>query len=436
MQMKKGILLLFSFYVTAAYPQWTPLQSGLTFGGYTFYYDSTTDLLYVGGIFNYADSIRVNGIATWDGSKWDSLSSGITYGGPVYKITKFQGSVFVSGWFNFTPPNLFNWLALWNGNSWDTLGMSVNSFIRTFKEFGNELYLGGTFTKIGQLDANLIAKFDGNNFSSYPFPCYDFTVDAIEFYQGLMYVGGNFYDTLTGINDLERWDGISFQPFGGNGLASGTDAVTSMIIYNNELYIAGGFSVATGSPADNIMRWDGSQFHDVGGGLNGGVRQMRVINNEIYVCGDFTMAGSMPVNYVAKWNGTSWSKVFNSSFNNVVLDIIGVGTDLYVTGGFTMIDTIPFNYIAKYANYTGVSEIASVFSVNVSPNPANDKIFVDSKSKIIDAYKIFDALGREMKFNTVKSSKAEINISQLQSGIYFLLLSNEDGRIVKKFIKE
>jgi hypothetical protein len=437
MQMKKIILVFFlSIYWHSSYSQWVGLKSGFSSAGYTFFYDSTSNLLYVGGLFNYADSIRVNGIATWDGSLWDSLGSGITYGGPVYTITKFQGKIFVSGWFNFTPPNLFNWLSFWNGNTWDTLGVSVNSFIKTFKEHNNELYIGGTFNKIGLQDAILIAKFNGNNFTSYQFPCIDYSVNAIEFYQGYMYVGGNFYDTLSGVNDLERWDGTSFQPFGGNGLAFGSGAVSSMVIYNNELYIAGGFSIATGSPADNIMRWDGSQFHDVGSGLNGGVRQMRVINNEIYVCGDFTMAGSTPVNYVAKWDGNSWSKVFNNTFNNIVLDIIGVGNDLYVTGGFTMIDSMPFNYIAKYANYTSISEIESPFSVNVSPNPASDKIFVDSKSKIIDAYKIFDALGREIKSNAVKSLKVEINIPQLQSGIYFLLLSNEDERIVKKFIKE
>lgn len=127
-----------------------------------------------------------------------------------------------------------------------------------------------------------------------------------------MYVGGNYYDTITGVNDLEVYDGVSLHPFGGNGLDFGGAHVTAMVVYNNELYIAGGFNYVYGSNTFvNIMRWDGSQFHDVGGGVNGGINKMKIVNGEIYVSGYLTSAGNIPIhNYLAKWNGTTWSEVF------------------------------------------------------------------------------------------------------------------------------
>ncbi len=337
--MKHILILTFTFLtINQSFSQWQNLGLGFNRGGYVLLYDSTYNLLYVGGDFEYADSILVNGFAKWDGLKWDSLGEGAHYGAPGYSITKYQGNIYGSSAFTYTnsSPDCFNWFAQWNGQFWDTLNEKVNAYIKEFKEYNNELYLGGAFTKTGTQNANLLAKFDGNNFT----PMYvtseagGYSIMAIEFFQGQMYIGGNFFDTITGVNDLERWNGSSFEPFGGNGLAFGSDAVSSMEIFQNDLYIGGNFLISSGSPADNIMRWDGNQFYDVGGGLNGGVRTMHIFDNVLYVCGAFTTAGSVQVNNgMAKWDGVNWSSVTNSTFNNVILDLLIVGSDLYITGG-------------------------------------------------------------------------------------------------------
>ncbi len=438
--MKKRILLILLLIQNLqVFPQWENLGLGFNRQGRILYYDPSTNLLYAGGNFEYADSVFVNCIAVWNGIKWDSLGKGPAYGGPVYSITKYQNKIYASGKFYYHQFEDDNWLGSWNGQNWDTSYQRVNSVIDVFKEFNNDLYFGGSFTKIGNQNASLIAKFDGNNFTPFPLNSEGggFFVKAIEFFQGHMYVGGNFYDTINGVNDLERWDGISFQPFGGNGLAFGSDYVSSMVVYNNELYIAGGFWLSSGSPANNIMRWDGNQFYDVGGGLNGGALKMHIFNGELYICGAFTMAGTVPVNYIAKWNGVQWSEVCSSTFNNgPIQDFTIINNDLYVIGGFTLIDTIPIKYIAKYAGYTDVTEYTHVTQINISPNPANNKLIIRNKKPENISYEIYDVLGKKYFVGEIDLSVYEISIYSLEPGLYFLVLKTDVGRIVKKFIKE
>ncbi len=438
--MKSFVIFVFIYFsINYSFAQWQNLGIGFNRAGYVLLYDSTDNNLYVGGDFEYADSVLVNGYAKWDGLKWDSMGKGAL--SPGYSITKYQGNIYASSAFSYTnsSPDCCNWFALWNGQIWDTLNQKVNDLCNVFKEYNNELYMGGTFSKTGSQNANLLAKFDGNNFTPFNVPSEagGYSIKAIEFFQGQMYVGGNFYDTITGVNDLERWDGTSFQPFGGNGLAFGTDGVSGMEIYQNDLYIAGNFWIATGSPANNIMRWDGNQFHDLGGGLNGGVLKMHIFNNLLYVCGAFTIAGSVAVNNgLAKWDGNNWSTVLPSTFNYGIGDFYINENDLYITGSFTMIDAMPFNYIAKYANYTAISETTVGYTFTLSPNPAINKITIQSNSNLIVGYKIYDTFGRRVKNGTINFSSNEVGISELESGLYFLNLQTSKGSCTKKFVKE
>ena len=42
----------------------------------------------------------------------------------------------------------------------------------------------------------------------------------------------------------------------------------TMVVYQNELYIGGGFQKSDGFTGNNIMKWDGHNFYEVGGGTN------------------------------------------------------------------------------------------------------------------------------------------------------------------------
>jgi hypothetical protein len=436
--MRKCIIFLISLLnAWNCLGQWQSLDNGIYVTGKKLFYDSSGGSLYVTGYIFMVDSMQINGIGVWDGTNWDSLRNSQILDRSTYAIEKYKGKLYLSGLFDVSP-GCSESLAFWSDTSWVQTTDKVCGGVYTFKIYNNELYLGGPFTQIGSMNANLIAKYDGTNFTplSIPSKAGGFSVQAIEFYQGQMYLGGNFYDTITGVNDLERFDGISYQPFGGNGLPSGFSFVSSMVVYKNELYIAGYFSVADGAPANSIMRWDGNQFHDVGGGVNGGILNMRIYNDELYVCGDFTFAGNQSINYLAKWNGNSWSSVINSILNIPnVYDFLIIGNDLYITGGFSMIDSIPIRGIAMYPGLIGVDEIENNISVRIFPIPTVQSISVSINGGSSYNYSIFDIIGQSIQTGNFTGREYIIHISTFPPGIYFLSIENERSRVVKKFIK-
>jgi Secretion system C-terminal sorting domain len=69
---------------------------------------------------------------------------------------------------------------------------------------------------------------------------------------------------------------------------------------------------------------------------------------------------------------------------------------------------------------------------NVLPNPANDVITLSSKEKL-ESFEIIDIQGKIIiKDNFIENS---INISALQTGIYFLKVIINDKFFTKKFVK-
>src|SRR5262245_57602789 len=54
------------------------------------------------------------------------------------------------------------------------------------------------------------------------------------------------------------------------------------------LVVGGYFSVAGDVPVHNLAAWDGKSWHDVGGGVDGGVVSLTVYNGHLIVGGLFT----------------------------------------------------------------------------------------------------------------------------------------------------
>jgi len=72
-------------------------------------------------------------------------------------------------------------------------------------------------------------------------------------------------------------------------------------------------------------------------------------------------------------------------------------------------------------------------SVNVYPNPANDKLFVERLSEFKNVI-IVNSLGQEVL--QPKAVKGYLAIDQLAPGVYFLKATGKDGLYTQKFIKQ
>jgi hypothetical protein len=127
-----------------------------------------------------------------------------------------------------------------------------------------------------------------------------------------------------------------------------------LCIYNNELYAAGRFTSGGGNNVNRIARWNGTDWLDLGLGLNDIARSMAVYNSELVVGGSFITAGGISVNRIAKWNGSSWSQL-GLGVNDDVNALALVNGELFVGGAFTAVGGVSVDRIAKWTgSWSGV----------------------------------------------------------------------------------
>ena len=88
-----------------------------------------------------------------------------------------------------------------------------------------------------------------------------------------------------------------------------------------------------------------------------------------------------------------------------------------------------------------VNEYSHNINVNVYPNPANDKLYIETltptqtptQTPTIDVYDIY---GRRQQTIVNGQQTLSIDLSELNAGIYFIKITTEEGSIVKRIIKK
>ena len=81
-----------------------------------------------------------------------------------------------------------------------------------------------------------------------------------------------------------------------------------------------------------------------------------------------------------------------------------------------------------------VSEITEN-NISVYPNPANDFVKISANDNI-NSVKVYNCLGMMVEEIEVNANEAEINISEYNTGIYFVNVQTENGNLVKKVVKK
>ena len=115
-------------------------------------------------------------------------------------------------------------------------------------------------------------------------------------------------------------------------------------VRGEEVYLGGTFTVEmAGLPDDTFMRvahWDGSRWRRMGDGADAAVHAITVVGQEVYVGGEFSLAGGTPAAGLARWDGEAWSEVAGGvassrSWAPASVRALGWdGTKLYVAGAF------------------------------------------------------------------------------------------------------
>ncbi len=214
----------------------------------------------------------------------------------------------------------------------------------TVVDGSGNLYIGGGFTVVGDVFANSIAKWDGTNWSAlgsgmegnsgfWPFGP---VVHALAVSGNDLYAAG-YFTTAGGIaaNNIAKWNGTNW-----SALNAGVDNwVEALAVSGSDLYAAGQFVNAGGLAANRIAKWNGSSWSALGLGISGAppnpsVLALAVSGSDLYVGGSFTNAGGITANGIAKWDGSSWSAL-GSGMNERVTTLAVSGSDVYAAGDFS-----------------------------------------------------------------------------------------------------
>lgn len=228
--------------------------------------------IYVSGNFrkveNKDDTVSVNFITRWDGEKWNDMDAGIRREDnrrPVInQITKIDSLIYVLGMFDYAgdidSPNI----AIWNPTEqkWIEHDLKVVGTINRIFKDGNFLYFVGSFNQAGDIEnAHNIARFDitSRTWSKLADGTSGLVTSIVKWGDDI-YIGGRFeYASSVKCNSVAKYviEEDRFYSLG-SGITSGTNLgrVSDMIVYKNDLYFGGTFTIAGGiHSSSNFAKW-------------------------------------------------------------------------------------------------------------------------------------------------------------------------------------
>ena len=322
---------------------------------------------------------------------WSALGSGIgtpADPGGIFVSTVYNGNLIVAGRFDTAGGVPAANIAAWNGSSWSALGSGIklraarfsnsSGIIHGLAVYNGDLYVCGDFDIAGGMPASNIAKWDGTTWSVLSIGIPSFTVlgpydtvgthiSSLAVYNNELYVSGSFA-SAGGIPaaDIAKWNGSSWSAVGA-GIATSQDPTITSVDFlaaiNGKLYAGGDFENASGVTAVNIAAWDGSSWSALGVGIgndtagNGGVVSIVNYNGEVYTTYLGVDPNYTPAFIIERWDGITWHNVVGGPgtgtyFNGYVFTMYPFNGNLVAAGYFSLIGG---TYAYSLAQYDGTS---------------------------------------------------------------------------------
>ncbi|MEO6046618.1 MAG: T9SS type A sorting domain-containing protein, partial [Candidatus Kapaibacterium sp.] len=323
--------------------------------------------LYIGGDFNITGGVLARHVASVvpvaigvHGGDWSSLGADSQNGlyGKVLTMAVRGKDLYAAGYFSVVGGMRTAGIAHWNGERWLPVRGVMDGIIRAIAiDDRGGIYVGGEFTRVDSLQLNGLGYWDGTNWSAVgggvagalPY------VYALSLSGNDLYVGGAFSQVAgRPARRLAHWN-IAAGTWSGLGDVEGASYFTyvnSIAAYNGGIYVAGVFPGVSGVQAQNIARWDGSAWYDVGGGLNNAVYTIAVgPRGDLYAGGDFEAAGNILLRRFGHWDGTRWSNLgtfYDGVYSGSVYSIAVGDSDVYVGGSFLFIGNLITQYMARW----------------------------------------------------------------------------------------
>jgi hypothetical protein len=312
--------------------------------------------------------------------------------------------------------------------------------------YGGRLYVGGGFSRIGNLDANGFAIWDGFGWSTPLQQPNWYRVWALTAVGTNVYIGGYSSSSENEFNHIARWDGTQLHTVGGGigriTLPGGWDPtfVRALATNGTDLFVAGNFFRAGETPAESVARWDGSNWHPVGDGVRGEVHALLWTHDLLVAGGNFSGSGDelWPVDhrFLAAWDGTRWDQVAGG-VNDWVNSLAADERNLYVGGRFTQAGDVSSSHFAglplsvllpRSEAFSGLPS-ATVLSTPY-PNPFSHSTMIPFELERPGdvSVRVFDVLGRQVAVladgpRAAGRHELEWNAGGVSSGLYVVRMA-------------
>jgi trimeric autotransporter adhesin len=269
--------------------------------------------LYLGGYFFPPGSKSVTGIVMWDSQsmQWNWMGDGVK--GQVSAMTMHGDRIYVAGQFDTVGTIRAMAVAIWDESdqAWSSLGVETIAGVESVWADGiavsdTAAYLAG-YVNSWMGSGYGIIQWHLKPVAGDPYEIIGLGVDGqintMMMHNGQLHVGGSFSE-IGGVplNNLARWDGTDWQTVGSGQNAVVSGAVYALVSRDGILYVGGSFDNAGTQSANNIALWDGAGWNALGSGTSGYVQALLVEPNDLYAGGNFAMAGGKTALHVARWS--------------------------------------------------------------------------------------------------------------------------------------
>lgn len=363
----------------------------------------------------------------------------------IYKISGGQEPV-------DNAPDKVNGIGFWN-----TIENSTNGVINCMLEDGDDIYIGGSFNRIGDLSVYNLAIYNKKTGWKTTIGNTNGEVKSIAISpKKELVIGGSFSKVdAANANNIALWNGSSWVALG-----SGTDGPVAKIAIdsNGKIYAGGAFAKVNNIQVNNIAVWNNGwealkEQASILAGLNNEVREIVISKDDlVYIGGNFDTAGDKSAFRIATWNGTNWGTLGNGTSGFV--EAIAINDNfVYVGGNFNLANTETVNRIARWNLSTkkwenlGNGLSGSVNSISIS----DDKIFAagnfvfasNAKSETIIVNNIaqwtelsgWQPLGENLQVGT-NGLINSINFSDVENRLYIGGNFSNAGDVISNYFAE
>jgi trimeric autotransporter adhesin len=285
------------------------------------------DYLIAGGEFSQAGSNSANSIARWDGTDWQPLGEGFSRSESnfnlVSSLTTFEGNLILSGFYSdpLSYVGRHTDIMMWAGTEWTQLGDRFDGkLVQSMAEYKNKLVTAGSNLGGDQNFGQYLSFYENSTWTEKQNILQELEsvrdINSIFADGERLIMGGSFHNFESGIYNVAFFqDGLlspqsdpslNFAPLG---------AVHSMINFEGDIILGGDFKYAGSGIVNNIVRFTGPQWEEMGDGFEEAINVIIKFNGDLIAAGNYSQS-NQNIN-IARWNGTEWEPLGSGLTGNI-----------------------------------------------------------------------------------------------------------------------